>query len=157
MQRNAVLSTSLAAVAVAVMALVPAPARASTVVEGHVTGRALPATLSCDAPPSHFCGPGFHNDAKLRVTFDAPLDNLQSVCLDFFFEGDLLDPGDSLFMGDIGGFTNVGTEPADQRTLCVADPSTLARFADGHQRFTVVSDQPGSFRIAQVTAHAVVS
>jgi hypothetical protein len=83
--------------------------------------------------------------------------SISSICFDFVFQDDLLDPGDTLsiffkkgFTGGFG-FRNVGTTPQAERTIClVADHDEfLARFFDGKEQLILTMDS-GSVTVASL-------
>lgn len=72
--------------------------------------------------------------------------SVEQACLIFEFSGDLLDPGDGLFIlvdgRDAGGFDNPGPEPQAVRTLCWTAgfaPSTIADFLDGKAKLEFIA------------------
>jgi hypothetical protein len=86
--------------------------------------------------------------------------SISSVCLDFTFENDLLDPGDLLLVRfidqgreiDAGGFFNPTTSPQGARTFCYMpefQPTIVAFFLDGRERVKLVMET-GSVMLASV-------
>jgi hypothetical protein len=85
--------------------------------------------------------------------------SISSVCLDFTFENDLLDPGDFLLVRfidqgrviDGGGFFNPTTSPQGARTFCYTPdfPTIVALFLDGRERVKLVMET-GSVMLASV-------
>lgn len=99
--------------------------------------------------------------ALAKVNLHAKFSSVDSVCFDFTFEGDLLDPGEILrvtpleLFPSLGGpgFGNGGAEPVAQRTLCVESsvaPDITALFADGKAKDLEVGIETGSVQIASL-------
>jgi hypothetical protein len=67
------------------------------------------------------------------------------VCIEFQFEGDMLDPGEGLLI-DLGssagafGATNVSGVPEASRQLCTAQTEQLAAFLDGRETVDVTME-----------------
>lgn len=141
--------TAVILMAVALTCAVAAPVAAEepATFAGRVTQPALPVTISSDDPPS-----------AIRVDFDLVFARVDRVCFRFTFEGDLLDPGDLLFIEGFGGFENVGSLPESSRTLCVIDAAVLLRFVDGIFENEILMEQ-GSVQVVdlQVTLLGVAA
>jgi hypothetical protein len=84
--------------------------------------------------------------------------SIASACFTFTFSGDLLDPGESLFI-DLGGspqttfgFENVSSTSTASRTICIVSgfhDSLLALLLDGKQRFELTTEG-GSVTVTSV-------
>lgn len=93
-----------------------------------------------------------HPKAPVTVTEGAPITAkikpheipaaLTLVCIDFQFEGDLLDPGETLIV-DLGpslgafGSINFGDTSLPSQSVCTAQSEHLAAFFDGRERVQV--------------------
>jgi hypothetical protein len=97
-----------------------------------------------------------------RVNVHARFSSVQTVCFQFTFVNDLLDPGETLRITPLDalpstngpGFQNVGTTSQTQRVLCLDSafqPDLVALFADGKERNIELSMQTGSVEISSVT------
>ncbi len=97
---------------------------------------------------------------QAKLNFRKQFSSVTLVCISFQFEGDLLDPGETLLVdfgvGFAGGFTNIGSTPLSELTTCNAQPENLATLLDGRQDLVIFMD-PGSVTIASVTATIVGS
>ena len=93
-------------------------------------------------------------DAKIKVKDMATSAGV--VCITFQFEGDMLDPGESLLI-DLGpslgafGATNVSGVSEASRVLCTAQAEQLAAFVDGRESFAIMVEDPGSVTITGAT------
>jgi len=96
-----------------------------------------------------------------RVNVHEKFSSVDSVCFEFTFENDLLDPGDFLTISPLElfppptgpGFENVGSEPQATRTLCMTaefQPDFVAIFADGKENKIELSMPSGSVEIASL-------
>jgi hypothetical protein len=84
--------------------------------------------------------------------------SIDSACFTFTFSGDLLDPGESVFI-DLGGspqttfgFQNVSSTSTRTRTVCIVSgfhDALLALLLDGKQRFELTTEG-GSVTVASV-------
>jgi hypothetical protein len=84
--------------------------------------------------------------------------SIDSACFTFTFSGDLLDPGESLFI-DLGGsaqttfgFENVSSTSVTSRTVCIVSgfhDALLALLLDGKQRFELTTEG-GSVTVTSV-------
>jgi hypothetical protein len=100
------------------------------------------------------------NDPALaKIKMHAKFASVDSVCFDFVFVGDLLDPGEILRVTPLQllpslsgpGFRNVGAEPLTERELCLdssINPDITALFADGKDKDLEIGIETGSVRIA---------
>ena len=97
-----------------------------------------------------------------RVNVHARFSSVDSVCFQFTFVNDLLDPGELLRITPLGalppesgpGFQNVGSTSQTQRLLCLQSafqPELVALFADGKERGVELSTDAGSVEISSVT------
>lgn len=92
-------------------------------------------------------------EAKIKVKDISPTASL--VCIEFQFEGDMLDPGEGLLI-DLGssagafGATNVSAVPEASRQLCTAQTEQLAAFVDGRETVAVTMEW-GSVTVADAT------
>jgi hypothetical protein len=90
------------------------------------------------------------------VNLQAKFSSVESVCFDFVFVNDLLDPGDLLLitplaMPSVGfGFVNLGVTSQAERTVCVVSPDLLALFGDGKERRLEITMRSGSVEIASI-------
>jgi len=126
---------------------------------GRKIGR-ISAFVTCASAPARL--------SRAAVTVGAPVlakvdvrqrfSSVDTVCFDFTFQRDLLDPADTLAITplEVGaslsgpGFMNVGAAPQSQRTLCIpssGDPAFGAQFADGAENELEVAMSSGSVRI----------
>jgi hypothetical protein len=95
---------------------------------------------------------------RIKAKFDTRFASIESLCLTFMFEGDLLDPGEELTYRLAGattsfGFVNVGISPEAERTSCLVagfHDAELALFLDGKNTVYVMADT-GSVTVASVT------
>ena len=83
--------------------------------------------------------------------------SVEQACLVFGFSGDLLDPGDELFITvdatDAGSFFNPGSEPEPTRTFCwvaTLHPTIVAEFMDGKAKLNFTAGS-GSVTLGSVT------
>jgi hypothetical protein len=84
--------------------------------------------------------------------------SIDSACFTFTFSGDLLDPGESLFI-DLGGspqttfgFQNISSTSTTHRTACIVSglhDALLALLLDGKQRFELTTEG-GSVTVTSV-------
>lgn len=92
-------------------------------------------------------------EAKIKVKDMSETASL--VCIEFQFEGDMLDPGEGLLI-DLGssagafGATNVSPAPEASRQLCTAQTEQLAAFIDGRESVAVTMEW-GSVTVAGAT------
>jgi hypothetical protein len=101
---------------------------------------------------------GVGDPALAKVNVHAKFASVESVCFDFTFTNDLLDPGELLrvtplaLFPSLGGpaFSNAGTEPQATRTLCLADPDFTSIFADGKEHKIELAMESGSVEIDHV-------
>jgi hypothetical protein len=100
--------------------------------------------------------------AYSRVNVHARFSSVDSVCFQFTFVNDLLDPGELLRITPLDalpaesgpGFQNVGTASLTQRQLCLQSafqPDLVALFADGKEGGIELSMDSGSVEISSVT------
>jgi hypothetical protein len=96
------------------------------------------------------------NPALGRVNIHEKFALVESVCFDFVFVNDLLDPGELLLirplaMPSVGfGFVNLGLTSQAERTVCVIAPDLVALFADGKEKGLEISMRRGSVEIASL-------
>jgi len=83
--------------------------------------------------------------------------SVEQACLAFGFSGDLLDPGDELFITvdatAAGSFFNPGSEPEPTRTFCwvaTLHPAIVAEFMDGKAKLEFIAGS-GSVTLGSVT------
>jgi hypothetical protein len=92
--------------------------------------------------------------------------SIQEVCLNFTFNGDLLDPGDQLVYTPLdhspspaGGFTNVGQTAQASRSSCVPNDGLHGDFPlvfrDGHENRIEIAMWQGSVRISELTVSII--
>jgi hypothetical protein len=101
------------------------------------------------------------SSAGARAKFPTKFASIETLCFNFTFEGDLLDPGDFLMIQNTGetgsfGFLNVGLSPQSTRTICNITPfhdETLGLYLDGKHTFTIVMES-GSVTIASLSVTA---
>jgi hypothetical protein len=78
------------------------------------------------------------------------------VCIEFQFEGDMLDPAESILI-DLGpslgafGATNVSGVSEASRVLCTAQAEQLAAFVDGRESVEIMMEGPGSVTVTGAT------
>jgi hypothetical protein len=132
---------------VAVMCLVaPRLAAADTVA---AAAHLKQSTVTVDAP------------VMARVNVHEKFLSVNSVCFEFTFENDLLDPGDFLRITPLEfyppnsgpGFENGGSTPQATRTLCLTaefNPDFVAIFADGKEKKIELDMAVGSVEIASL-------
>jgi CSLREA domain-containing protein len=120
------------------------------VVTQAVETLAAEATLDPSVPAP--VSPG--NPASASVSFGNTFSAVPRVCFTFHFIGDLLDPGDFLFMPEHGGFQNPGTTPQQDRTICSATASSTDRYLDGTDAFTITMEQ-GSVTVGALTVTVI--
>ena len=96
------------------------------------------------------------------VDFHSSFASIDAVCFGFTFQGDLLDPGDTLLITPLNllpslsgpGFLNGGTEPQSTRTLCLDNAfgyeSFTALFLDGSENRIEIGMQVGSVTIGDL-------
>jgi hypothetical protein len=110
-----------------------------------------------------------HPKVPVTITTTAPVQgrlivpgtrfaSIDSACFTFTFSGDLLDPGESLFI-DLGGspqtsfgFQNVSSTSTTRRTVCIVSgfhDALLALLLDGKQRFELTTER-GSVTVTSV-------
>jgi hypothetical protein len=101
-------------------------------------------------------------DAALgKVNVHTKFSSVDRVCFTFTFEGDLLDPGETLLISPLNavssvsgpGFSNRGTSSEAERTLCLEaafQPDLVSLFADGKEHKLEITMQTGSVRIASL-------
>lgn len=134
---------TLLAVVVLMIATLAAPLAVSSGQESVKLHPKTPTTVSAGSPI----------EAKLKVKDISATATL--VCIEFQFEGDMLDPGEGLLI-DLGpgagafGATNVSDVPEASRQLCTAQAEQLAAFVDGRESFTITMEW-GSVMIAGAT------
>jgi hypothetical protein len=122
-----------------------------------VLGAPMEVKLHPKAPVTVAVGAPIKAKINVRETFSS----ISVVCIEFQFEGDLLDPGEFLDM-DFGpalggfGFENVGSTPQGARTICTEQPELLAAFLDGRQDFEIRMES-GSVTISSITVSIVGS
>jgi hypothetical protein len=94
-----------------------------------------------------------------RVNVHEKFLSVNSVCFEFTFENDLLDPGDFLRITPLElfpvgpGFENGGSTPQATRTLCLTaefNPDFVAIFADGKENKIELAMVVGSVEIASL-------
>jgi hypothetical protein len=96
------------------------------------------------------------------VNVHARFSSVDSVCFQFTFVNDLLDPGDLLRITPLDalppesgpGFQNGGSTSQTQRLLCLTSafqPELVALFADGKERRVELSMDIGSVEMSSVT------
>jgi hypothetical protein len=103
-----------------------------------------------------------HPTTPVSVTEGAPVDakikakdassSVGWLCIGLAFDGDLLDPGETILvdMGpEFGGFgaTNVASQSIASRDLCTAQPEQLEAFSAGQVRVSITVES-GSVTIA---------
>jgi hypothetical protein len=100
--------------------------------------------------------------ALAKVNVHAKFSSVDSVCFDFKFVNDLLDPGESLAITPLQLFPsltgpaseNVGSTPEAERTLCLDSAfgysDVNALFADGKDKDLEIGMQSGSVEIASL-------
>jgi hypothetical protein len=104
---------------------------------------------------------GVGDAARGKVNVHTKFASVDSVCFTFTFEGDLLDPGETLFISPLNavsslsgpGFSNGGTTPEAERTLCFEaafQPDLVALFAEGKEHELEIAMQTGSVQIASL-------
>lgn len=103
------------------------------------TSPELPATVTPAAP--------IHARVKLGDKFVS----LDRLCVTLHFQGDLLDPGDTLSIEFVGGVgVNPGGPSQQQRTLCSIDPFVLDEWLDGKQDLGIFADIGTSATISAI-------
>jgi hypothetical protein len=101
------------------------------------------------------------NPALARVNVHAKFSSVDSVCFDFTFQNDLLDPGEIVLITPLqlfpsltgGGFEDVGPGSLSERLFCYESafqPDVTALFADGKDKDLEIGTQGGSVEIASV-------
>ena len=101
------------------------------------------------------------DSALAKVNVHAKFSSVDSVCFDFTFVNDLLDPGEFLritplkLFPSLGGFgiQNVGSTPQAERTVCVdssGNPDVTALFTDGRENDLEIAMESGSVQIASL-------
>ena len=99
-----------------------------------------------------------------KVNLHAKFSSVDSVCFDFTFTGDLLDPGEIVLVTPLQVFRslagpaveNVGLTSEGERTLCMEsalgpdDAAVAALFADGKDSDLEIGTQNGSVQIASL-------
>jgi hypothetical protein len=101
---------------------------------------------------------GVGEPALAKVNVHAKFSSVDSVCFDFTFKDDLLDPGELLrvtplaVFPSLGGpaFFNAGAEPQATRSFCVVDPAFVSIFADGKEHKIELAMESGSVQIDHV-------
>ena len=101
--------------------------------------------------------------ASVRVTVDVHqrFSSVDSVCLDFTFANDPLDPGEQMVITPLelgpsltgGGFTNIEPGAQSERVLCtesIGDQAFGALFIDGKETMLDIAMVNGSVQIASL-------
>ena len=99
------------------------------------------------------------SSATATVNFGKPFASISSLCFDFQFVENLLDPGETLIVEFAptvfgGGFTNIDPVPLSSRTFCVVQPEVIASFLKGQHRLTITM-APGSVTIENLTVRVI--
>jgi hypothetical protein len=130
-----------------------------------VMGLATPRTAAADtvAAAAHLRRSTVSVDAPVmaRVNVHEKFSSVDSVCFEFTFENDLLDPGDFLQISPLAlgpphsgpGFENGGDAPQATRTLCLVaefQPEFVALFTDGKEKQIELEMEVGSVQIASL-------
>jgi hypothetical protein len=133
----------LLATALLMIATLAAPLAVSSGQQSVKLRPKAPTTVAAGAPI----------EAKVKVKDISETASL--VCIEFQFEGDMLDPGEGLLI-DLGssagafGATNVSLVPEASRRLCTAQTEQLAAFLDGRERVDVTMEW-GSVTVTDAT------
>jgi hypothetical protein len=100
--------------------------------------------------------------ALARVNTHAKFTSVDTVCFDFTFVNDLLDPGETVVIAPLRllplmtgpGFSNPGTSSQATRTLCLDSASGYAnvnaQFMDGKEKDLEIATRAGSVKIASI-------
>ena len=136
----------LLATALLMIAALAAPLAVSSGQQSVKFSPKAPTTVAAGAPI----------EARIKVKDVSATASL--VCIEFQFEGDMLDPGEGLLI-DLGasagafGATNVSGAPEASRQLCTAQTEQLAAFLDGRETVVVMmeSTEWGSVTVAGAT------
>ena len=93
------------------------------------------------------------NPVLAKVNLHTKFSSIDSVCFQFTFAGDLLDPGEllritplQLLPSEAGpGIQNVSSAPQAERTLCIDSSSSVAGvFSDGKEKDLELAIQTGT-------------
>jgi hypothetical protein len=134
--------------AVAVLALPPVAAADSASATAKIAG----STVSVGSP------------VLAKVNLHTKFSSIESVCFQFTFAGDLLDPGEllritplRLLPSEAGpGIQNVGSAPQAERTLCIDSSSPVAGvFSDGKEKDLELAIQTGTFGSVNIASLVV--
>ena len=104
--------------------------------------------MTCALPPNALCDPSPGNNAVVRVVVPDELRPVHQVCFTFRFEGDLVEPGESLTFLNGTGFVNIGSTAIAQRTICLDcenQPDDTRLFRDGRQTMSVWMDHGSAY------------
>jgi hypothetical protein len=109
--------------------------------------------MTCTLLLPFICDPASRgNDAVVHVVVPHHFRSVTEVCVTLHFQGDLVDPGETVMLINGGGFENGGTTSLAERASCrnVQDqPEDTRLFEDGHQMMSVWMEQ-GSAYLASV-------